>query len=144
MDLTFDPSRAAVSPEDEESSAVKAPGTLTTYLCPGGKDTCKKSSRTVEHFDAAELRPIARLAHDSLSEYSFPGGGRIRNYMFGARFSSPTVTGAASRDAMVFLSLMENGEIEVRVIAPSVLDTDGKSELLPALFGVFVLGRHDA
>jgi hypothetical protein len=45
------------------------------------------------------------------------------------------------RDAMIFVSLMETEQIEVRAIASSVLSDDGESEVLPALFGVFVLTR---
>jgi hypothetical protein len=43
---------------------------------------------------------------------------------------------------MVFLSLLEGGRVEVRVVAPSVLGLDGRSETYPSLFGVFRLGRE--
>jgi hypothetical protein len=59
-----------------------------------------------------------------------------------ARFQSVIDGSTTPRAAMVFLSLMENGGMEARVISPSVLDTDGKSELQPALFGVFLLNRN--
>jgi hypothetical protein len=117
---------------------------VSTYVCPGSRTRCAASRRTGKEFDQSRLVPIENLAHDSLGQYSFPGGGRIRNYIFGARFSSAAPTGAVPRHAMLFVSLMENGQIEVRVIAPSVLGADGKTALLPALFGVFALGRQDA
>jgi hypothetical protein len=82
-------------------------------------------------FDHAALMPIPGLEHDALSEYTFPGGGRIRNFMFGARFGADD-----SRYAVVFVSLMENGRIEARVHAPS---TTGDAD--DALFGVFRLCR---
>ena len=57
----------------------------------------------------------------------------------GARFTSDDIR----RHAMVFISLMENSRVDVRVIAPSVLD-DADEELHSPLFGVFVLERHDS
>lgn len=73
---------------------------------------------------AASLMPIEPLPHDTLSQYEFPGGGRLRNYIFGTRLR---VAGEL-HDTMVFLSLMEDGSVDVRLISP-----DG------ALFGVFPL-----
>jgi hypothetical protein len=144
MELSFDPALAGLSPNDEDGGVGGrvGPGKLTTYLCPKGARSCAKSERTPAPFDGAPLLAIENLAHDALSEYSFPGGGRIRNYIFGARFQSTMPTGPVQRYAMVFLSLMENGAIEVRVLAPSVLAADGKTDALPPLFGVFVLERH--
>ena len=76
-----------------------------------------------------------------MSQYDFPGGGRIKNYIFGARFRSEDASAplGVARHAMVFVSLMESARVEARVIAPSVLAEDGKSEAWPALFGVFML-----
>ncbi len=82
-------------------------------------------------FDHAALLPIPGLEHDALSEYTFPGGGRVRNYMLGARFGD-----TESRYAVVFVSLMENGRIEARVHAPSTTSATDD-----ALFGVFRLCR---
>jgi hypothetical protein len=98
--------------------------------------------RVSQPFAAAPLSPIRGLAHDALSQYTFPGGGRVRNYIFGARFESSVLGSPVARHAMVFVSLMEKGDVEVRVIAPSVLAADGKTELLSDLFGVFVLERR--
>ena len=61
--------------------------------------------------------------------------------MFGVRFAATAESPAPTRDGMVFLSLMENGKIEVRVIAQSLLAADG-SEAEPPLFGVFSLERR--
>lgn len=79
----------------------------------------------------ATLVPIVGLQHDALSEYTFPGGRRIRNFMLGARFGAD-----GSRYAMLFVSLMNDGRIEIRVHAPSTTPSSND-----ALFGVFRLCR---
>ena len=43
---------------------------------------------------------------------------------------------------MLFISLMDSGQIEVRAIAASVLDPEAERELAPPLFGLFVLDRQ--
>ena len=140
MDLTFDPALAR-SPAGHEEMEEQA-GTLDTYVCPPETDLCPKSQREPGPFRRAVLEPIARLNHDALSQYDFPGGGRLRNYILGAHFESETSAGGkVDRHALVFLSLMENGKVEVRVIAGSMQEPDG-DEQLPALFGVFALERR--
>lgn len=148
MELTFDPQRAALlldagtGSHGRDHDAEAAPGTLHTFQCPADDAMCEKAARRQGDFDHAALESIARLTHDPLSHYDFPGGGRLRNYIFGARFSTTVGARVLQRYAMVFLSLMENGKVEVRVIAPSVLGDDGKTELTPELFGVFALQRR--
>jgi hypothetical protein len=95
LDLEFDPDMAQ----------GPTAGSITTQS-PDGAD----------YFDHTELRVIESLEHDLLSQYDFPGAGRIRNYAYIAR---PDTGLLANRDVMVFLSLMEDGSIEVRVIAGS-------------------------
>lgn len=138
MDLTFDPARATAT--DELEDARPSAGTLDTYVCPEEIQRCKASLREQGHFVGAPLEPIARLAHDTLSEYDFPGGGRLRNYMLSVRSTVTTPDAELERSAMVFLSLMESGSIEARVIAPSV--RQGELEVAPGLFGVFALERQ--
>ncbi len=75
-----------------------------------------------------DLRLIAPLEHDPLSQYEFPGGGRIRNYIFAM---TPTGGTVADREPMFFVSLMEDENLEVRVIAGSGEPGD--------LFGLFIL-----
>jgi hypothetical protein len=82
--------------------------------------------------DAVTLETIQPLAHDMLSEYSFPGAGRIQNFLFLAR---PTEGPLMGREVMVFLSLMESGEMELRVIAGTGDEAHGD------VFGVFRLRR---
>jgi hypothetical protein len=138
MELTFDPMRAMA--EGERVGSAPSAGTLDTYVCAEEVQRCKSSLREQGDFEDAKLEPIERLAHDALSEYDFPGGGRLRNYMLSARSTVSTAEGEVERSAMVFLSLMESGSIEVRVIAPSVRRDE--VEIAPALFGVFVLERQ--
>ena len=126
LDLTFDPERQ-----------YENPGTIST-----SGEVCGPT------FTDTLLLPIPPLAHDQLGLYEFPGGGRIRNYMFVA---SPETGPLAGRDAMVFLSLIRGGNIEVRIIAgPGLIKenicypadctniNDGQCDY----FGVFALHRE--
>jgi len=97
----------------------------------GGVMTRGVITTSDDTFVNAKLVQIPGLEHDALSQYTFPGGGRVRNYMLGARFGADD-----ARYAMVFVSLMEDGRIEVRVHAPST-QVGGDD----ALFGVFRLCR---
>ncbi len=110
LELEFDP-----SVPDRRS-----PGVVTTTPDPVTAERV---------FDATPLEAIPPLQHDLLSEYSFPGSGRIRNYLYVAR---PSAGPLAGRDAMVFLSLLDSGGIELRVIA-------GSGETAGDHFGVFPL-----
>lgn len=145
MELEFDPYATGLSLDGERTRAA-APGRVHTYACGANQPDCAAQDGEAGPFDHARLEPIENLTHDSLSEYTFPGGGRLRNYIFGVRFESQPADapdGAPiQRNAMLFVSLMESGKIEVRAISSSVLAPDGESEHLPALFGVFVLDRQ--
>lgn len=142
IEVTFDPSLAATYTGLEDDGATPAPGTLHTYLCPPGEAGCAEADRMPGHFDRAPLEPIAGLVHDALSQYDFPGGGRLKNFLFEVRFVTDDPDGALRRQATAFVSLMESGGMEVRVIAPSVLEDDDETERHPALFGVFTLEKH--
>jgi hypothetical protein len=65
-------------------------------------------------FDRTPLEPIQSLAHDQLSLFDFPGPRRMRNYLLLAR---PEKGPLARRDALVVVSLLENGRVELRIIA---------------------------
>jgi hypothetical protein len=145
LELRFNPNASGVpisSDAGEQARRRAVPGMVHTYLCQAGKTSCAEDARTLGPFDRARLLPIDGLAHDTLSQYTFPGGGRLHNYIFSVRFSAETDEGRVARDAMIFVSLMETEQIEVRAIAPSVLNEQGDAERLPALFGVFVLARQ--
>jgi hypothetical protein len=143
LELHYDPSsNEVIEPGDAGASArPRGPGRVDTYTCPDGQASCATSDRTPGPFANAPLQAIDSLAHDPLSQYTFPGGGRLRNDIVGVRFSSPTEQGDVGRDALLFVSLMDSGKIELRAIAPGVLNDDGETERLPALFGVFILNR---
>ena len=113
MELRFDPDRVATEPR-----------AITTFDTLAGQPG---------RFRRTALQPIEPLTHDPLTKYDFPGGGRLINYIFGARIADEP------RSALVFVSLMDDGDIEVRVIAPNAVTGDG--ETLEDLFGVFRLKR---
>jgi hypothetical protein len=127
MDLEFDPDATAQAADSDDRPG--APGRVHTYTCPASDSDCDADEGTAGPFDHARLEPIEQLTHDALSEYTFPGFGRLRNYIFGVRFENQPESGdAIRRNAMVFVSLMDTGKVEVRAISPSVLSADGKSE----------------
>lgn len=141
MELVFDPYANNVA--DEDALGRESAGSVHTYVCPASRRDCSAREGTTGPFDQASLQSIENLTHDALSEYTFPGGGRLRNYMFNVRFTSELAADRTmQRNAMLFLSLMDSGQVEVRAIAPSVLGEDGEGDRLPALFGVFVLDRQ--
>lgn len=123
LSMTFDP-------ELREGS----PGTLTT-----GAEPCGVA------LDHVPLMAIVPLAHDSLSLYDFPGGGRIRNDLYTLQ---PEGGPLAGRDVMAFVSLMEGGTIQVRLIAGSgqraceATDCDAFARHECDYFGVFSLRRE--
>ncbi|HKU39503.1 MAG TPA: hypothetical protein VJR89_15195 [Polyangiales bacterium] len=138
MDLDFDPYATSLPVDGDRTPSP--PGRVHTYVCPADDRECSPSQGTAGPFDRARLEPFENLAHDSLSEYTFPGGGRLRNYIFNVRFATELEGETPlARNAMLFISLMDSGRVEVRAMAPSALAPDGKSEQAPALFGVFVL-----
>jgi hypothetical protein len=143
MELEFDPDATGINADADDKPGQAAPGRVHTFTCPTAKRDCDGGDGMVGPFDHARLEPIENLTHDALSEYTFPGFGRLRNYIFGVRFASTPEDGAAvPRNAMLFMSLMDTGKVEVRAISPSVLATDGQADRFSALFGVFVLDRQ--
>ena len=144
LELAFDPSSTDVVAQGDAGARTTgrtSAGSVTTYVCPQGETQCPEADRTPGPFVNAPLITIDALTHDPLSQYTFPGGGRLRNYIFGVRFVSAGAEHRTGRDAMLFISLMENHRVELRAMAPAVLDQDGEGERWPALFGVFVLQR---
>jgi len=124
LELEFDPDRAEGRGDIDEP-----PGHVHTYVCEDGNAGCSEPEPGPIMRSALESFPI--LGHDVLSDYSFPGGGRLRNYIMSVRL---TEEGAGS--AMVFVSLMEHGGIEVRLLAP------GAEPGVEGMFGVFPLSRQ--
>jgi hypothetical protein len=145
LELAFDPGSTDLIAQGEvDAGAIRpAAGTVNTYVCPDGRGNCDASARSAGPFVNAPLVPIDGLTHDPLSQLTFPGGGRLQNYIFGVRFRAERGERSFGRDAMLVVSLMQNHRIEVRAMAPSVIGADGEADILPALFGVFSLTRGD-
>lgn len=85
------------------------------------------------------LRPIPQLWHDPLSTLSF-GQGRLQNLMY--MVAMPDGGG----DMTAFVSLMESGDIEVRLVrgAPSGGDADSTGPAATPIFGIFLLHKQDS
>lgn len=86
-------------------------------------------------FSSTPFRQMPQIAHDSLSMLHFPGG-RLRNYL--AHSVTEDKVGV-----FLVISLMENEDVELRVIRPSWPEPEsGKEEAIGGgLFGVFRLVR---
>jgi len=139
MDMTFDPAKASAYADPGEP--LEPAGTIDTYICGVDDSACPPDARMPGSFRNSALELIPNLTHDALSEYDFPGGGRLRSYIFVSRFQLADELASRQGAAMVFVSLMDNGGVELRVISPAELASDG-SVASPGLFGVFVLKRR--
>jgi hypothetical protein len=139
MDLTFDPQKASAYADPGES--LPPAGSIDTYVCETEARPCPAAERAPGQFRDAALEPIPNLTHDALSQYEFPGGGRLRNYILVSRFWQAADATSPQGAAMVFVSLMDNDSVETRVIAPGTPASEG-SNADSRLFGVFVLKRH--
>jgi hypothetical protein len=121
MELQFDP---------DSVTQISDRNTITV-INPAGEGGVPAEERL---FDGTQLRPIAKLSHDVLSDFDFPGSGRIRNFILMASGSGALL----DREAMVFVSVMESDRVEVRVIAGRTT-MDGEEN-----FGLFRLNRTEA
>jgi hypothetical protein len=84
-------------------------------------------------FAAAALRPIPQFWHDPLSTMQF-GEGRTKNLLYAA-----TPTQGDTTDVSVIVSLMDAGNVEVRLLRGAPLEDGGGAPL----FAVFGLDRRD-
>jgi hypothetical protein len=110
---------------------------LGNFDPPPGSEGASVAALDVRHGSdvllVGTLELIAPLEHDQLSQYDFPGGGRIRNFIFAVESTDGAFAG---REAMAFVSLMDNDDIEVRLVS-------GKGdEAAGDLFGLFILARQ--
>jgi hypothetical protein len=123
---------------------VRAGVEATTNLCltidaDHLQDTPGAISTSDGRFHAAVLRPIPQIWHDPLSTLTF-GEGRLRNLVYVAT----TGGSAGGDDVFVIISLMQSGDVEVRLVrgAPGLTPEGG---LLPGaggnVFAVFDLLR---
>ena len=104
------------------------------------QDTPGTISTSDGRFRGTLLRPIPQIWHDPLSTLSF-GEGRALNVVYVATPSSPA---GDTQDVMVFLSLMDEGGIEVRLVRgapPADSGAPAPAQAVP-MFGVFTLGRR--
>jgi hypothetical protein len=96
-------------------------------------------------FHATPLRSIPQIWHDPLSTLSF-GEGRLRNLVYAAAASSMSGGGGGlAEDVLVIVSLMQSGDVEVRLIrgAPGVASPgDAGSAPSSNVFAVFDLTRQ--
>jgi hypothetical protein len=96
-------------------------------------------------FKDALLRPIPQIWHDPLSTMTF-GSGRSQNLVYVA---SPSASADAApnetQDVMVFVSLMDEGGLEVRLVRGAPGTDAGATATATAspMFGVFTLDRRD-
>ena len=92
-------------------------------------------------FKDTPLRPIPQIWHDPLSTMSF-GNGRVQNLVYVA---TPAAPAGDTQDVMVFMSLMDEGGIEVRLVrgAPQVDGGGAPPAQSTPMFGVFTLDRRD-
>ena len=81
-------------------------------------------------FKKGTLRAVPQTFHDPVSTFQF-GQGREKNYLYFTQISD-------GADALAVLSLMKNGDIEVRVLRGA----PGAGSAPTQLFGVFPLKRE--
>jgi hypothetical protein len=86
----------------------------------------------------SRVRLMPVLEHDQLSLYDFPGAVRVRNYIFVAQ--STAQGPLAGENVMVFVSLIDEDEIEVRLVAGE-RPREGMTTI-PEHFGLFRMKRR--
>jgi hypothetical protein len=91
-------------------------------------------------FRAVPMRTIPQVWQDPLSTLSF-GEGRIKNLIYVASATQPFPDGAG-RDVFVIVSLMQSGDVEVRLLRGAAsLGDGGASAQDDHLFAVYDLKR---
>jgi hypothetical protein len=93
-------------------------------------------------FHAVPMRAIPQIWQDPLSTLQF-GEGRLKNLMYVARSTQPFADGDGN-DVLVVISLMQAGDIEVRLIrsAPILAADGGPGPAVHNVFAVFDLNRQ--
>jgi hypothetical protein len=88
-------------------------------------------------FTATALRPIPQIWHDPLSTLSF-GEGRVQNMVY---IATPMADADTGSDVFVVVSLMQSGDIEVRLLRGAPTSDGGAGASSGNVFGVFSLSR---
>ncbi|MGZ3416619.1 MAG: hypothetical protein ACXWUG_18035 [Polyangiales bacterium] len=92
-----------------------------------------------ERFDGLELRVIPQLLHDPLSTLTF-GEGRVKSAILVGDLRS--ADGKSTSEVMIFLSLMQSGNVEIRIVrGASAGSAQPGTTAPPQLFGVFALEK---
>jgi hypothetical protein len=93
-------------------------------------------------FRAVAVRSIPQVWQDPLSTLQF-GEGRLKNMLYVARATQPFSDGQGD-DVLVVVSLMQAGDIEVRLIrsAPILAADGGPGPAVHNVFAVFDLNRQ--
>jgi hypothetical protein len=113
----------------DTSQLQQSPGTLST---------------SDGRFHAAPIRSIPQIWQDPLSTLQF-GEGRLKNMMYMTRASTPFADGEGN-DVLTVISLMQSGDIEVRLIrgAPETTDEGGISSTMQNVFAIFDLTKQSS
>lgn len=127
---------------------VRAGVDVTTDLCltidtDHLQDAPGALSTSDGRFHLVPLRPIPQIWHDPLSTLSF-GEGRLKNLIYVATASAPFGDGNGE-DVFVVVSLMQSGDVEVRLLrgAPGTAADGGPTPAAGGnLFAVFALSRQ--
>ena len=95
-------------------------------------------------FHAVPMRSIPQIWQDPLSTLQF-GEGRLKNLMYMVRASTPFTDGDGS-DVLAVVSLMQSGDIEVRLVrgAPDVSSDGGTSSSMQNVFAIFDLTKQSS
>jgi hypothetical protein len=106
------------------------------------QDTPGNLSTSDGRFHAVPMRSIPQIWQDPLSTLQF-GEGRLKNLMYMVRASTPFTDGEGN-DVLTVVSLMQSGDIEVRLIrgAPEATDEGGTSSTMQNVFAVFDLTKQ--
>jgi hypothetical protein len=106
------------------------------------QDTPGNLSTSDGRFHAVPMRSIPQIWQDPLSTLQF-GEGRLKNLMYMVRASTPFADGMGN-DVLAVVSLMQSGDIEVRLIrgAPDVASDGGTSSTMQNVFAIFDLTRQ--
>lgn len=124
------PSRLRLRLELDTDALTTRPGTLTSDDTEGG--LCSPASL----FDQAPLRAIPEMFHDPLSSFEF-GDGREHNFF-------AWVDSTCQGTVLAVVSLMQNDDVEVRLLKPAADPAEGATPAERPGFGVFILKRRNS
>ena len=117
--------------ELDVSSLTTHPGTLTSSDAETG--LCSSEGKPL--FDGARLRAIDEMFHDSLSDLQF-GDGHQHDFF-------AWVDSTCQGTMLAVISLLTNGDVEVRLLKPAADPPEGASAAERPGFAVFGLKRSE-